>query len=366
MKAIVATCFESNEERAGFVCEALRNKGYESVVLTTDFSHIRKEKRETAPEGFRMIETLGYKRNLSVQRMRSHGVFAKDLFTEIAREDPDLIWLMIPANSLVREAERYRESHPDTGIVIDVIDMWPESLPLSIRKDLLPFRIWKNVRASHLNCADALVSECDLYQEILRNEYDREIRTIRWARDSRASRENNVLPDDRLVLCYIGSINNIIDTARIAGIVSKIDRPVLMHVIGEGENTERFLNDLQQVCEVIYHGPIRDEEKKAEIFRQCHAGINVYREGLYIGLTVKCIDYFAHGLPIVNNIKGDTWKLVEEHQAGINVREDDRIDADELIRMRKDSANIYELYDENFTKEVFVKACSSVIDEVMK
>ena len=34
---------------------------------------------------------------------------------------------------------------------------------------------------------------------------------------------------------------------------------------------------------------------------QCHAGINIYREGLYIGLTVKCIDYFEHGMPIVND-----------------------------------------------------------------
>ena len=127
-----------------------------------------------------------------------------------------------------------------------------------------------------------------------------------------------------------------------------------------------FLNTLKPVCEVIYHGAIRDEKKKMEIFSGCHAGINIYKEGLYIGLTVKCIDYFEHGLPILNNIKGDTYRLVEEYRAGYNVDEVSKIDAKELIRMREQDENIYELYRTHFTKEVFTEKCLQVIDEVMK
>ena len=87
---------------------------------------------------------------------------------------------------------------------------------------------------------------------------------------------------------------------------------------------------------------------------------------VYIGLTVKCIDYLQHGLPILNNIKGDTWALVEEHKAGFNIEENTIVDANELIRMRFNNRNIYDLFEQNFTETVFLKKCRNVIDEVMK
>ena len=109
---------------------------------------------------------------------------------------------------------------------------------------------------------------------------------------------------------------------------------------------------------------MRDEEKKAELFSKVHAGINIYRDDLYIGLTVKCIDYFKHGLPIINNIKGDTWKFVEHDGVGINYVKGMKIDGKKLIEMRKNNRNILELYEDNFTKEVFMRKCSEIIDEV--
>lgn len=366
MKVSIVTCFESNEERAGFVCDACVQRGYEVKVLTSDFSHIRKQKRDRIPDRFRAIETMPYEKNLSVKRMRSHSLFAKKAFEELEKEGPDLIWLMAPANSLIREARKYKETHPQTRLIIDIIDMWPESLPISVPKNVFPLSVWKNIRSRNLSCADLVVSECDFYQETLKKEYQGKMETIHWARGSQAHKVDPDLPKGKISLCYIGSINNIIDPEKIAETVRKIDLPVQLHVIGEGENTEMFLNTLKPVCEVIYHGAIRDEKKKAEIFSGCHAGINIYKEGLYIGLTVKCIDYFEHGLPILNNIKGDTYRLVEEYRAGYNVDEVSKIDAKELIRMRKQDENIYELYRTHFTKEVFTEKCLQVIDEVMK
>jgi hypothetical protein len=36
---------------------------------------------------------------------------------------------------------------------------------------------------------------------------------------------------------------------------------------------------------------------------------------------MKSVDYFCYGLPIINNIPGDTWTLVEQYDAGVNVGE---------------------------------------------
>ena len=366
MKAVIATCFESNEERASSVYEVLKDLFDEVKIFSSDFSHIRKETRTTSPEIVTMIHAKPYSRNLSVERMVSHSRFAKDLFVKIGEEKPDLLWLMAPANSLIKEAKKYGKKHPETKLIIDIIDMWPESLPFSISKDLFPLNLWKKLRDDNIDCADALICECDLYKEILCKHYKGKITTIRWARHNEAIASDAKYPDDRLVLVYIGSINHIIDAGRIASIIETIDFPVTLHVIGEGENTSHFLDVTGKACEVIYHGAIREEKEKADIFAKCHAGINIYKEGLYIGLTVKCIDYFGHGLPIINNIKGDTWDFVERYDAGINVDQNTKIDAKKLMDLRKNNQRIYDLYNENLTREVFEEDCRRVIEEVMK
>ena len=250
MKVDIVTCYESNEERMSFVYDACLNRGYDVEAITSDFSHIRKEKRNNIPAGYTAISTMPYRKNLSLKRMLSHRRFAKDAFSHLNEKKPDMIWLMAPANSLIMEAMKYKEKNPETKIIIDIIDMWPESLPLGIDSSVFPLNIWRNIRKDNLVCADAVVTECDLYQDILKNEYRGKMTTIHWGRDMKAEKNQSVLSDDLLVLCYIGSINNIIDTERISAMIAGIQMPVKLHVIGEGENKDIFLSELKKVCDV--------------------------------------------------------------------------------------------------------------------
>ena len=366
MQVIILTCFESNEERVSFVVDACKSRNYDVSVISTDFSHIKKQKRTNIPENYKVIETKPYSRNLSIGRMISHYKFAKDAFELIENENPDLIWLMAPANSLIKQANKYKKKHPNVKLIIDIIDMWPESLPIKLNRNIPPLSMWRSIRSKYINCADVLVSECDLYQDILSKEYAGDIKTIRWCRDSKIKENDLKIDDDKLSLVYIGSINNIISIEFLSSVISNIDMPVVLHVIGEGENRYNFVNVLSRNCEVIYHGAIRDEKQKAKIFDMCHAGVNIYKDNLYIGLTVKCIDYFEHGLPIINNIKGDTYSMVEKYNVGINVDENTKVDGKKLIKMRKNNKYIYDFYNSNFTKKVFVDKCLDVIDEVLK
>lgn len=364
MIVTIVTCYESNEERANYVYEACIQKGYDVNIITTNFSHIRKEKRNNIPEGYLSIDTKTYNKNLSISRMISHSKFAKDAFIKIEEINPDLIWLMAPANSLIKEANNYKKSH-DVKAIIDMIDMWPESLPININKHTFPFNIWRNIRRNNINCADVLVSECDFYKDILSSEYKKNIYTLYWPRIKYKNTKQLELPEDKLSLCYLGSINNIIDIDRIYKLVESADKPVILHIIGEGERKDEFVDKLNKICSVEYHGSIRDDDKKEEILRMCHAGINVYREGLYIGLTVKCIDYFNHGLPIINSIKGDTWKFIEDNKVGININSNTNLKYEVLNEMRLNNQNIYDLFDNNFSSDVFKKKCIEVMNEAI-
>lgn len=365
MKTAIITCFESNEQRMSFVYDVFVKLGHEVIAYTTDFSHIKKAYRNNVPEIYRTIHTKSYAKNMSVSRILSHMNFSKEVFKRVEADEVDLIWLMAPANSLIKEANRFRKKHPNVKLILDIIDMWPESLPVKINKNILPFRIWKNIRQKNLVCADLLVSECDMYQEVLSQDYDGKMKTIYLAQDIKHDKKHNY-DNEKLSLCYIGSINNIIDIDLMVKTVSKIEDNVVVHVIGEGESTEELLKKMSEVSEVIYHGPIRDEKEKAMIFDQCHAGLNIYREGLYIGLTTKCLDYFANGLPIINNIKGDTWKMVEEYGVGFNIDESTVLDVQKIIDLRNNDQKVYELYDEKFTRKSFDTAVREAVNEVMK
>ena len=59
-------------------------------------------------------------------------------------------------------------------------------------------------------------------------------------------------------------------------------------------------------AEVFYHGKVFDSKEKNRIFETCHYGLNIMKDSVFVGLTMKSMDYFE-GLPIINNIQGDTW-----------------------------------------------------------
>lgn len=360
MKAVVLTCYESNEERMKLVIKSLELEGFEVVSYTSNFSHIRKEYRNNIPEGMVALNALSYKKNLSISRLYSHNRFAKDIFKRVRGDKPDLLYVIAPANSLVKEAYSYKK---ETGVklIIDIIDMWPESLPVSSKvKSLLPFKLWRSYRSKYISCADKLITECNLYHEILKDEYEGEISTLYWARNQKAVRYKLDLPDS-LSLLYIGSINNIINVDLIVKLIENYGKKVTVHIIGDGENKAEMIDKLNWVCEVIYHGPVYDTEKKKEFFSKCHAGLNLYKNGLYIGLTVKSIDYFNFGLPVINNIIGDTSDFVNKYNVGINVDEKSILDFDILKKMRMDNENIYELYEDNFESSVFIDKLRDIV-----
>jgi hypothetical protein len=97
-------------------------------------------------------------------------------------------------------------------------------------------------------------------------------------------------------------------------------KKAVLHVIGNGEQKEKLLSEVKAAgVQVIDHGVVYDETKKQEIFDQSQFGLNLMVDTVFVGLTMKSLDYMSHDLPLINNIKGDTWKIVEEEQIGFNI-----------------------------------------------
>lgn len=365
-KAVCISCFHYYTQRVRLIMEYLRGQGYDCTYITSDFDHIEKKRfRLEIPDAIQ-IPTKPYYKNLSVARLSSHARFAKNAFAIVERLQPELLFVMIPPNSMAKQASMYKKEHPEVRLILDLYDLWPETFPSSSAKKLLalPFSMWRNIRDRGLSAADFITTECELYQQVLKKQLaDKPTDVLYLCRPGITVQGDLTAPQaQELNLCYLGSINNIIDIPTIVALLREISsiRPVKLHIIGDGESRSELITAAEDAgAQVKYHGKVYDNIKKQKIFDACSFGINVMKSAVCVGLTMKSLDYFAGGLPILNTIGGDTHELVEHRGIGLNVcREDLRRTAvevtkllpEENLRMRQ---NTLDMFNELFSEEAF-------------
>lgn len=362
----IVNCFDTYEQRVDLLTETLKGYGHNVVVLASDYRHIDKCKRTEAKEGYIFFNAQPYKKNLSIKRMKSHMSLSKKISDYIEKkiDSFDLIYALIPPNSVVKDLCLLKREHPEIIIIFDLIDLWPETMPVGKMKNMPPFTYWRNLRDKHLNAADLVVTECELYRKKLSCVLkDIKTVTLYLARKYDEYIPALHLPDEKISLCYLGSINNIIDINAIESVVRRFQKikPIELHIIGDGENRENLISRMKSIgADVIYHGKIYDRKEKQYIFDGCHFGLNIMKSSVCVGLTMKSIDYFEFGLPIINNIKGDTWDIVESANIGFNWDEgaDMKIFSEYPLHWRKE-VRLY--FENNLTNTAFKKNISDIL-----
>ena len=377
MKCVLISCFgliyEKNRIKPleSFFCE----RGYEFEYITTDFDHRSKIKNGIDGKNITQIKVLPYKKNLSLTRLLSHYFFSKSVYHELERRKPDLVYAMLPPNSLAWFMSRYKRKY-GVRLIFDIYDLWPETFPsLSAKKVLNPvFSLWRRLRNDNLSTADFVITECNLFQSVLKEQLKGcRTQTIYPTLLSDRAEGEFIFDNNSVHLLYLGSINNIIGIETIAGLVESINRlkPTICHVVGNGENKDVLLDRLNNAGAVVaYYGEIHSNAEKHEILRRCHFGLNIMKETVCIGLTLKSIDYFHAGLPVLSNIKADTFELIESYKAGFNITSENVPDiASRIVNMGKDELlamrmNAHKLFDSAFAMQIFNSTFTEVINSI--
>ena len=352
---VIVNCFETLEHRVELLRRYFMEKGKRVHVITSDWEHFHKRTRSQCPKGYELIHVRPYNRNLSVDRLKSHHYFAQEVRGRLEEIQPKLIWTFVPPNSLAECTAIYKQNHPKVKLVMDLMDMWPETMPISGIKTLPPFYQWRMLRDEYVGYADAVVTECNLFQKPLEGKCPPEkMHTLYLARDWTDVSGTVNLPENRIALCYLGSINNIIDIDCIEKIIRSIGIGVDLHIIGDGEKRKALIDSATKAgANVIFYGKVYDRAEKQKIMDQCHAGLNIMKKSVFVGLTMKSMDYFECGIPIINNIKGDTWQFVEECGIGINITEDVTISAEQVVRLQENRNQVHEFGKARFDVAVF-------------
>lgn len=324
-KILIVSCFDWYQKRLKYIEKFFLDKGIEVEIITSDFDHIKKKKIENKISNQKYFNVIPYKKNLSISRLYSHYKFAKDVGKYIEYNNPDIIYSLVPPNSLVKKISNIKKKKK-FKLVYDIIDMWPESFPTSNKLFDIPFKIWRDFRDKNINVADMIVLECNAYKTFFKgNVEEKKMHTFYLTKSDgyeNFSFDDVKYMEDSVVLAYLGSINKLIDIDEICNVIQKIQlyKKVIVKIIGKGYMEEIFIRRLEELgVTVFFYGEVFEEERKKELFQDCHFGLNIYKTNTVIGLTIKSIDYFQLGLPILNSIGNDTEDFVKEYDIGINI-----------------------------------------------
>ena len=347
--------------------------GYDVVVLEADFHHILKESiKERFPECV-YIHVPPYKKNVSLKRIKSHLVFGKSVSKYLESIKPDFIYLQIPPNNTARYCTEYKTKHPNTILMLDIIDLWPESMPIGLFQRTPMTSSWKNMRNDAIKLADFVLTECNLYQEKLSGIIlPQKTSTLHLCKkqtieECRLIREMVKQDDasDIIRFAYLGSMNNILDIENICYVIStfiKQGKKCELHAIGAGESSIKFEDAVKDIgCNTFFYGTVFDEIDKINILAPCDYAFNMMKTDVSVGLTIKSIDYLSYGLPIINNIKGDTWEMVQREKIGINV-DGNNLFMEETIVSRDEILNFFE---NNFSQNAFQLKVDKVFNLVL-
>lgn len=343
------------EERNKQVIEEFEKQNKKVLYLTSDFHHINKRSYVFDVKGCKQVHVMPYYKNISISRLLSHGEFSFKAYFYLKQHRPDIVYTEIPNNSLAMSTAWYKKKY-GCQLIFDIFDMWPEALPVKTGNPVIKFAlsIWGAFRNRNLKHADKIYTECDYYQEILEKEgYTMPMETKYLSQEDGDLEIKGVWKDDQIHICYVGSINNIINAPLMIDFLDKMNqkRKVYFHLIGQGESKERIKQELERKqVKVIDYGSIYDKQELQAIFNQCSFAINFLVPDVAIGITMKSVTYLRGGMPILNTVGGDTYKMVQNYGIGYNVLTDSMdemlekilaIKEQDLITMKENARNVF-------------------------
>lgn len=356
-KIIIISNFNYFDIRIKYLVNSLEQFKEDYLYLTSNFNHITKKKEKVFTQKTKIINTIAYKKNLSFVRVFSHAIFSIKTFIFLLKEKPKLVYLMVPPNFLL-----FLLLFVKTQKIIDIYDLWPESFPKTPFFSLI-FRMITIFRNYSLRKADYIVLECGLFLDYFKPSNKNNISLIYPSYGNFYSIIKNL--NESVHLLYLGSINHLIDINQIIRSLCLFisnSFSVHVHIIGGGESENIFINKLKSNnINHTFYGKIFDPIKKRNIASFCSFGINIYNKNAKIGFTMKSTEYFQFGLPIINNIQGDTYEFVRKYNIGVNLDDLNEITVSKVVRNRKNmSDNVKMFYNKYLDEKILIKKFESI------
>ncbi|MCB6203663.1 glycosyltransferase family 4 protein [Extibacter muris] len=352
---------ENGYTRFRFLAEFLTDKGYKVDLITSSFQHwakkqrdIKKIKRERYPFNIRFIDEPGYKKNIDLQRIRSHRIAAKNLKEMLEKDGSyDLIYCEIPPNDVALAAAEYAQRH-SIPFVADVNDLWPEAMRMVIDvpviSSILFSPLLRDAEKVYSLCS-GVIGTSDEYRDrpFQRGKKNIPKDTVYVGNELGvfdAGVEENISDvekeSEEFWVTYAGTIGTSYDIRTMilaSDYLKKNGYPqIYTKILGGGplkEELEELASSLQGNVEFIGYAPY---EKMAAYLKKSDILVNSFVKKAPQSIVTKIGDYLAAGKPMINTCSSPEFrKKVESDGFGINIEAEDPILlANTILELYKD------------------------------
>ena len=326
----------SDNIRISTIYRLLKEKGATVELITTDFNHRTKQKHNPAqhPSDITFLPVPTYKKNIDFRRLYSHIVFAVRLKKYLNKLPyrPAKVYCLVPAVTAGLACNHYcrKEMVP---LVVDVIDLWPESFMVlsSHRKimQLITFP-WKKMAEKVYRSADYLFAGSEEYARHAQK-FNRKTKAVPVylgtdAEKCKALAASSPLkiekPSGQKWICFGGMLGNSYDIDIILESFKKLSSLNRYHAklifIGDGQETGKILQFKKQFDLNIEVTGFLDYAGYLKYLSFADIAINSFKKGTRVAYSYKFNDYLSAGVPILNNVNGEMAALVAQYNIGRN------------------------------------------------
>lgn len=335
MKTILVSAFTNICSPNNRTLAILNNIEEEKKVVTTDFNHGKKqyyEPKEVSHPNQVFLHVPTYKKNLSVKRIWSHLVFAKKVKEYLSSLDknPDAIYCTMPTSSSAYICARYCKKH-GIKFVIDVIDLWPDSLlPLVKGKEFIKVILypWTYLTRYAYRHADVIMGESVAYaNEAKKYNSKASVYPVYLGVNMEIVfkvKANNPItlekPKDEVWIAYAGSLGTSYDFETLLNAVKNIHGryKYKLWFVGDGLRRDEIASYIKENglnAEITGFLPY---EQLLGYLSYCDIAINIFRANTKVVYSYKFNDYVAMDCFVLNSLEGETADIVDRYQIGRN------------------------------------------------
>lgn len=363
--------YEDSSSRIYKLTKILNEYNIEVNLVTTNFDHSKKKKFNIDKpfDGVIHLNVPTYKKNLSFIRFFSHTVFAFKLLLFLIKniKKYDYIYVTVPT-SLSALFSIIISKLFKKKVLVDIIDLWPESFVA-----LLPFKNvikillspWYLTSFTVYKFADELFAESKKYKNYAESISNKKVTYVNLGVDNELIKKNILKSNikykkdrNKLYICYGGSLGNSYDFDVIFKAINKINvkypSQIKLLFIGGGEKEEIIRENIRKFN---IDGFITGKVSYMDYLKYmsfCDIGINTFKTSTKVAYSYKFNDYIGSGLIICNNLKGETWDIIEQYNLGFNFNNYDEslYDAIDFFMNNKEKIREIKINSINFSENV--------------
>jgi glycosyltransferase involved in cell wall biosynthesis len=342
--------------RMGIIAQMLVQRGHKALWWTSTFDHYNRCHRYNTDKrvlvestyGIQYLHGCGYKRNISLSRMRENKMVARRFSNLAAQETepPDVIMASLPTVELALEAVNYGKKR-DIPVFLDIRDLWPDVffdlVPRAVHPLLHLFSLhleWQLRKACAgasgiLGLTDAFVNwgveragryRSNIDQVFPMGYFGNSLSEKRINAGRNLSIQFGINPQaNDLIVVFFGTLGRCFDIIPIieaAQMLQDSNSNVKFIICGDGENLKELKNKAQKLDNVIFPGWANAEQIQA-ILNMADLGIAPYIESTNFinNIPNKPAEYLSGGAAIALSLDhGELYDFLIKHECGFSYK----------------------------------------------